>query len=133
LGKCETILSLFGGSRERYGDFVSQPHPSDKALQPAMLNATPDEIAWAVTAAAGVEPADLNRTRRGVLNQPRLLAIWMTTQARVATTEELAVRYGFSSPSSVRNTARRARVLLADDAEFARLRDRAEALLRQAA
>lgn len=130
---CETVLSLFGQPREGYRDYVLQPQPSDKPLRPKSLNATPGEIEWAVATAAGVELIELKRTRRGVLNRPRLLAVWMTTQARVVTTDELAARYGFKSASSVRNAARRARVLLADDAEFARLRDRAEALLQRAA
>jgi putative transposase len=129
----ETILSLFGGTRASYRDHVLQPQPSDKPLRPHLLQASPDEIEWAAATAAGMAPAELRRTRRGVLNRPRLLAIWMTTQARVVTTEELAARYGLKGQSSVRNAARRARVLLADDPDFARLRDRAEALLRQAA
>jgi hypothetical protein len=57
----------------------------------------------------------------------------MTTSLRLETSEAMAVRYGFSSPSGVRNAARRARVLLVHDAEMGRLRDRAERLLRSAA
>jgi REP element-mobilizing transposase RayT len=129
----ETVLSLFGQTRSGYRDYVLQPQPSDKPLRPEPLHASPDEIERAAATAAGITPDELKRTQRGVLNRPRLLAIWMTTQARVVTTEELAARYGLKSPSGVRNAARRARVLLADDAEFARLRDRAEALLRRAA
>ena len=130
---CEDLLSLFGQPREKYRDYVLQPQPSDKPLRPTPLNVTPGEIEWAVATAAGITAVELERTRRGVLNRPRLLAILMTAEARIATTDELAARYGMSSPSSVRNATRRARVLLADDAEFARLRDRAEGLLRRAA
>jgi putative transposase len=129
----ETVLSSFGQSRQAYRDFVLQPQPSDKPLRAKTLRASPEEIEWAVATAAGVAPIELKRTRRGVQNQPRLLAIWMTAQARIVTTDELATRYGLSGPNGVRNSARRARVLLADDAGFARLRDRAETLLRSAA
>ena len=130
---CDEVLTVFGRSREAYEDFVTRPLASDRTLAPSTLRTTAAEVEWAVAATAGVDPVDLKRTRRGVLNRPRLLAIWMTTSLRLETSEAMAARYGFSSPSGVRNAARRARVLLADDAEMGRLRDRVERLLRSAA
>jgi hypothetical protein len=92
----DEVLSVFGRSREAYEDFVTRPLASDRTLAPTTLRTTAAEVEWAVATIAGVEPGDLKRTRRGVLNRPRLLAIWMTTSLRLETSEEMSARYGFS-------------------------------------
>ena len=128
-----TVLGLVGGSAADYGAFVMDRQPTDPAPSHRRLAPTRADVELAVCSTAGADRAALHTTARGVRNDARLLTILLLTELRCATTEQLVEWYGFTSTSSVRNAARRARVLEADDPVFARLRQRAEDLLWQRA
>jgi REP element-mobilizing transposase RayT len=112
-----------------YRAYVMDRQPTDPTPSGQLLRPTRSEVEHAVCSAAGTDPRALHRTVRGERNDARLLTILLLTELRVATTEHIVECYGFTNPSSVRNAARRARVLEADDPSFARLRRRVEELL----
>jgi REP element-mobilizing transposase RayT len=124
-----TVLDLFGGSTADHRAYVMDRQPTDPTPSGQLLRPTRSEVEHAVCSAAGTDPRALHRTVRGERNDARLLTILLLTELRVATTEHIVECYGFTNPSSVRNAARRARVLEADDPSFARLRRRVEELL----
>ena len=131
--KLDDIALTFGGTPADYAAFVLERQPTDPVPTGHRLTAERAAIELAVCAATGADPATLQMTARGSRNDARLLAILLLTELRAATTEQLVEWYGFSSTSSVRNAARRARVLEADDPAFARLRRRVEEILRRQA
>jgi putative transposase len=125
--RTERVLELV----DDYRGFVLDRQSTDPVLGRRRPTPTRVAVELAVCSTIGADRAELNATARGVRNNAKLLAILLLTEMRIATTEELVEWYGFTSTSSVRNAARRARVLEADDPTFARTRRRAEALLRQ--
>ena len=128
-----TVLGTFGGTSADYAAFVLERQPTDPGPTGPRLVATHADIELAACSATGADPSALQTTARGSRNDARLLAILLLTELRAATTEQLAERYGFSNTSSVRNAARRARVLEVDDPDFARARRRAEEIIRRRA
>ncbi len=126
--RTEHLLEQFGGDATRYRRFVEERQPSDDERvdpfsdRPAIGAADVDR---AVARAAGVGVESLFESRRSVVNQPRLAAILLMIERRVALAADIAVRFGMSSPTSARTAARRARVLRSSDASFAGLLERA--------
>jgi REP element-mobilizing transposase RayT len=100
-------------------DFVLTRHPADRrptAWLPPPRPITLDQLIETINRAAG-EP----RTPTG--GKSRVLAMSMAIEFRVATTLELADRFGVA-PSSLRAIARRGRVLTDTDPAVARLKAR---------
>lgn len=127
------VFSVFGGSSVCYRAFVLDPQPTDPAPTSRRVAPTRADVEVAVCSTIGTDLSALHTTVRGMRNDARLLTILLLTELRSASAEDLVEWYGFTSTSSVRNAARRARVLEADDPAFARLRQRAEDVLRQRA
>jgi REP element-mobilizing transposase RayT len=125
------VLDELVGDRRRHEEFVNQTHPSDvdhARWAPFRSSIGVSEIERALGAITGIDPASKVRTGRR-LADPFVMLIALAVELRVETAEQLAERYGLSSPAAVRTLARRGRVRLADDAEFDRLRRRTLALL----
>lgn len=122
-----TLLARFGEDPDAYRAFVESPQPSDAEVGEGERVGTVrlDDVERAVARSADVDVARLRESRRSVVNQPRLAAILLMTERRLATTAEIADRYGMTSPTSVRAAARRARVLRSADPAFATLWQRA--------
>lgn len=109
--------------RSIYERYVLANHPSDDQAErlgsPAAIGKL-DDLDAVVAALCGVRTRDLQM--RNNSNTPRLMAITLAVELRVLRSEDLAAHYGFNNAGSVRATARRGRVRLADDPTFAALR-----------
>ena len=88
-----------------------------------------DDVECAVAEAARVPREQLHESRRSVVNQPRLAAILLMSERRIATAAAIAAHLGLGTPTTARTAARRARVLRESDASFRRLVERAAAVL----
>ena len=110
--------------RSDYERYVLTSHPSDKQAErlssPAALGrlGALDEL---VAAICGVAVDHLGL--RNLDNTARLLAITLAVELRILGSDDLAAHYNLGSASSVRATARRGRVRLADDTAFESLRN----------
>lgn len=126
----EVLDGLIGGVGNHL-DFIEQSHPSDAdhtrwadlrptvdlcAIEVAVRRATRTDV-WPV--------AGLPSRRTDTFALVLLLAV----ELRAATAEQLAVQYGVPSASAVRTAARRGRVRLVDDPDFANLRTQVLATL----
>jgi REP element-mobilizing transposase RayT len=110
-------------NRSAYERYVLTSHPSDKQAErlgsPAALGRL-DALDEHVAAICGVAVDNLRL--RNLDNTARLLAITLAVEVRILGSDDLAVHYDLGSAGSVRATARRGRVRLADDLAFASLR-----------
>jgi putative transposase len=109
-----------------YLAYVLEPQPSDRlahgALRPLVATSC-DEIDHAVRAVVGsTDQAFFDHGTRAS-DVARTLSVMLAIEMRAATPEQLAVRHSLSEPSSARRLARRGRVLVAQSAPFAHLRD----------
>ncbi len=106
-----------------YERYVLTSHPSDEQAErlgsPAALGRL-DALDEHVAAICGVALDNLRL--RNLDNTARLLAITLAVEVRILGSDDLAVHYNLGSAGSVRATARRGRVRLADDLAFASLR-----------
>ncbi len=125
------VLEQFGHDRSRYRGFVEDGPPGDDTYDPAQVDAdfAVAAIEHAVAEAAGVGVDELYRSRRRVLNEPRLAAILLIHERRLASSSELASRFEMGTASAARAAARRARTLRSAQPTFRSLCDRATALL----
>jgi hypothetical protein len=109
-----------GPTYERY---VLVNQPTDKQAErlgsPAALGQL-DAMDELVAAICGVAVENLRFRNHD--NTARVLAITLAVELRILGSDDLAVHYELSSAGSVRATARRGRVRLADDPAFAALR-----------
>lgn len=121
------VLDQFGGDANRYQRFV-EDEPST-AVPSRTVPLSIHHVEGAVAQAAGVDVATLHVSRRRTPNDPRLAAIWLIHDRRLASAAEIAERFGLGSPSSARAAAQRARALRVTDDRFRRLCDRATAAL----
>ena len=124
-------LELFGGDRAGYRAFVDEERPSEGSQGPDGIVRVVglDDVERAVAEAAEVPRALLHESRRSVVNQPRLAAILLMSERRMATSVGIASHFGLASPTTARTSARRARVMRESDESFRRLVERAAALL----
>jgi REP element-mobilizing transposase RayT len=125
------VLDELLGDRRRHEEFVMQTHPSDAdhgRWSPFRRALDAPEIERALMAVTGSNPTSRVRVGRR-LADPFVMLIVLAVELRIETAEQLAERYGLSSPAAVRTLARRGRVRLADDAAFDRLRIRTLASL----
>jgi len=115
------------GDPDQHRTFVEASHPSDKDHSRWQTMRPPVDLAdieRAIQEVTGTDPAC--SVADGPRSNDRLsIAIVLAVELRAATAEQLARRYGASSPASTRAAARRGRVRLGADPAFARLRDRA--------
>jgi hypothetical protein len=128
---CRSVLDELIGDRRRHEEFVMQTHNSDDdhaRWAPFRAGLDASDIEGALAAVSGANPTSRVRTGRR-LADPFVMLIVLAVELRIETAEQLAERYGLSSPAAVRTLARRGRVRLADDAEFDRLRRRTLAML----
>jgi len=129
------IVEALMGDADRHRAFVERPHPADKdparwsALRPPLD--LPD-IERAVHQVTRVDPGSLIGLG-GQRPEPLALVLVIAVELRAAPAERLAQRYGLRSAGAVRAAARRARVRLSDDADFAALRSRVISALFDAA
>lgn len=127
---CGVLDGLIGDSR-RHEEFVMQAHPSDvdhARWAPFRGGIDAAQIERALALVTGGDPTSNVRAGRRLVD-PFVMLIVLAVELRVETAEQLADRYGLSSPAAVRTLARRGRVRLADDAAFDRLRSRTLAML----
>jgi REP element-mobilizing transposase RayT len=110
-------------NRSAYERYVLTSHPTDKQAErlgsPAALGRL-DALDEHVAATCGVAVGHLRL--RNLDNTARLLAVTLAVELRILGSDGLAVHYDLGSAGSVRATARRGRVRLADDIAFASLR-----------
>lgn len=110
-------------NRSAYERYVLTSHPGDKQAErlgsPAALGqlGAMDKL---VAATCGVAVASLRLPNHN--NTARVLAITLAVELRLLRSDDLAAHYELGSAGSVRATARRGRVRLADDPAFAALR-----------
>jgi putative transposase len=114
--RTDELLAPFGGDLDRFRRFVEGDDPAQIGR---LSGPTCVDVEAAVAELFGILPAELRHSRPGAANDARSLAITMCVELRTATTGELAQRFGLSSQSSVRTIARRGRVRVAADPEFA--------------
>ncbi len=110
-----------------YLRYVIDRHPSDgqadrQGIGPSVRSLFALERLIAQSCSADVKSMHVHQRRRP--NDARLMAITLAIELRLASADELAERYSLLNAASVRATARRGRVRVADDAGFAALRDR---------
>ena len=127
---CDTVFAIHNFTLDSYQTFVESPQPTDKEFGFEPLPLRCEDIETEISRVAGVDVASLHTSKRAVPNQPRLLAMLLISEARAATSSDLAQRYGIASQSGVRSATRRARVLLSHDPQFARLHMLVKATLR---
>jgi len=96
--------------------------PSEHGV--ARQTAMPDDLDAAIALKADVGMATLRSQRRGVTNHPRMLAVMLSLELRIAPAAAIAERYELSGPQSVRNLARQGRTFAACDEAFENLRSR---------
>lgn len=128
---CRSVLDELIGDRRQHEQFVTQTHPSDAdhaRWAPFRAGFDAPEIERALTAVTGASPTSRVRIGRRTAD-PFVMLIVLAVELRIETAEQLAERYGLSGPAAVRTLARRGRVRLTGDAEFARLRNRTFAML----
>ncbi len=124
------LLAEYGRDPDRLRCHVVTDQPGDQfRAGVARTPPAPDRIDATVMQLCSIGPIDLLGRGRGRPNPGRLLAILLCTELRVGAAPELARRYGLAGPSSVRNLARRGRVLDASDDAFRRLHTEALARL----
>lgn len=132
--RCGRVLDLFGGDRARYRGFVEDDQSCDRRSRE---RGVPDpkvavaDLERAAAAAGGVGTESLRNNGRGRPNAPRMAAVMLGLELRVATSDELASHFGFSSASSVRTLARRGRALECTDPSFGRFCERIRTSLRE--
>jgi len=126
-----TVGALVGSSPsevEAYRRFVETPLASDTTGHAGVAESLaryPEIILSVIAELCGIESHELTIGRRGAENRPRLLAAQLMVELRSAPSEHVAPILGFDSASSLRNAARRARILAASDPAFDQLRSRA--------
>jgi REP element-mobilizing transposase RayT len=128
---CRGVLDEVFGDAQQHEEFVTQTHPSDldhARWAPFRRGFDAPEIERALTLVTGASPISQARAGRRIAD-PFVMLIVLAVELRIETAEQLAERYGLSSPAAVRTLARRGRVRLSDDAGFVRLRNRTLALL----
>lgn len=125
------VLDQFGGSRSRYRQFVEDGAECVDDVTPATLRprGAMSDVERAVSVAAGVDVESLHRSRRGALNEARLVAILLIHERRLASSEEIAARFEMGTSSAARAASRRARALRSSEPSFRSLCERATALL----
>jgi putative transposase len=110
------------GDIDAHRTFVQQAHPSDNdhSLWHSMRRPVDlTEIERAVSNVTHLEPKSFVGARRG---EPLALVLMLAVELRAAPAERLAQQYGIPSAAAVRAAARRGRVRLVDDPNFAQLR-----------
>jgi REP element-mobilizing transposase RayT len=110
------------GDIDAHRTFVQQAHPSDNdhSLWHSMRRPVDlTEIERAVSNVTHLEPKSFVGARRG---EPLALVLMLAVELRAAPAERLAQQYGIPSAAAVRAAARRGRVRLVDDPNFALLR-----------
>ena len=124
-------LRLFHGDRDRYRTFVGEEQPLGvpDRIDGGCRVVDLDDVECAVAEAARVPREQLHESRRSVVNQPRLAAILLMSERRIATATAIAAHFGLGTPTTARTAARRARVLRESDPSFRRLVERAAAVL----
>jgi REP element-mobilizing transposase RayT len=123
---CRRVLDELIGDRRQHDEFVMQTHPSDgdhARWAPFRRAFDAADVERALSAVTGSNPAARGLVGRR-LADPFVMLILLAVELRIETAEQLAERYGFSSPAAVRTLARRGRIRLADDESFDRLRIR---------
>lgn len=120
----DEIGSQFANSAD-YAQYVTTRHPTDKQAErigiggASAVGALSDlDVAVSSLCGVGVDSLRHQRSR----NTARLLAVTLAVERRLMASSELAEHYGFQTAASLRATARRGRVRLADDPAFAALR-----------
>jgi REP element-mobilizing transposase RayT len=121
----DEVMTAFDGDVGTLRHFVDTDVPSDLVAdtrghrRPLTSERVDEAVAWV----AGVDYATILTPRRGATNVPRMLAISLSLELRVAPVTDLAERYGLT-PSSLRTTARRGRILVSSDEQIRNLRRR---------
>ncbi len=109
-----------------YLRYVTDRHPSDKQAERVGVGPSVADLAvleQLIARRCGVTIESLNVHQRRRPNDARLLAITLAVELRIKSAEELAERYTLLNAASVRATARRGRVRIADDPSFSALRE----------
>lgn len=131
-------LAMFGGSVERYRDFVSgdlQPRTTSSSTPPIDLAFGPvvslGQIVSAIGALTDTDPADLARGRAGV-RSPARMGICMLASEFEISADATAAALGYGSLSAVRSGLHRGRALVQTDPAFVALLATARRLLTRA-
>jgi REP element-mobilizing transposase RayT len=109
-----------------YTEYVTTRHHTDKQADRVGVGGAGSvgaliDLDCAVASVCGVTVEAIMHHQRG-RNTARLLAVTLAVELRLMRSAGLADHYGLQTAASVRATARRGRVRLADDPEFAALR-----------
>jgi REP element-mobilizing transposase RayT len=110
-------------NRSDYAQYVLASQPTDEQAERLGGSAALGQLGAMdelVAAICGVEVKKLRLRNHD--NTARVLAITLAVELRILGSDDLAAHYGLGSAGSVRATARRGRVRLADDPAFAALR-----------
>ena len=100
----------------------------DEVPESRQLAPDPDWIKKTVCEFYGIDKTDLIRSRRGVFNEPRNVAIYLSRRLRGDSLREIGDRFGINKYNSVSSVIERVRGLLARDRGF---RDKVENLYRR--
>ena len=92
-----------------------------KGSSPLLTLSYPQRIKKTVCELYGMDEADLLRSRRGVFNEPRNVAIYLTRRLRGDSLSEIGDQYQMNTYSSVSSVIERVKALISEDS---RLKDR---------
>jgi hypothetical protein len=87
--------------------------PQSKVLAPGK-----EEIKEVVCKAYGVKEEDLQKSIRGIFNEPRNVAIYLSRQLRKDTLDEIAKEFRMKRYSSVSSAIERVRTQISEDQRF---------------
>ena len=122
----DVLAAEFDGPNA-YLDFVGRTLPSDSQYfghRPPLLQVNLDDLERAIVRATAIVPASLRTSRRGVRNDPRILAVTLASELRLGSSADLAARFGYASEAAVRNVAATGRAMIHREPEVAGLRRR---------
>jgi REP element-mobilizing transposase RayT len=121
------VLAADFDSPDRYLEFVCRTLPSDSQYfghRPPLVRVDLDDLERAIVQATGIAPGALRASRRGVRNEPRIVAVTLASELRLGSSADLAARFGYASEAAVRNVAATGRAMIHREPEVAGLRRR---------
>jgi REP element-mobilizing transposase RayT len=107
-----------------YEEKIDVEMPQSKVLVPDK-----DKIKEVVCKAYGVEEEDLQKSIRGIFNEPRNVAIYLTRQLRRDTLDEIAREFRMKRYSSTSSAIERVKAQISEDQRFRRRVERLKTML----
>jgi hypothetical protein len=107
-----------------YEEKIDVEMPQSKVLVPDK-----DKIKEVVCKAYGVEEEDLQKSIRGIFNEPRNVAIYLTRQLRRDTLDEIAREFRMKRYSSTSSAIERVKAQISEDQRFRKRVERLKTML----